>query len=154
MDLEELFGTAVVAQLDLPTPDTVPAGTPLSEAVSRMRKGLRTAILIEEGERVVGVFTEVDFAKKAVARETSHDATVDELMTKEPETATRDMPLSRCFELMSQGNFRHLPVLDEDGKPTHMLTVAHLIQFVAERFPSEVLAMAPNIHQITEVDGG
>ena len=71
-----------------------------------------------------------------------------------PTTVTRDERLSQCLKLMSAGDFRHLPVVDGQGMPTHLLAVRHLMQYLAERYPSEVLAMAPNVFQITEVDGG
>ena len=65
-----------------------------------------------------------------------------------------DTPLSTVFELMSRGNFRHVPVVDDSGAPVGLVAVRHLVQYLAERYPAEVLAMAPDVHQVTAVDGG
>jgi len=154
MKLEDLFERAVVAQLDLPAPEVFSSGTSVRDTVARMREGLRNVALIENEGRVIGVFTEVDYAHKVLGRDVAEDTAIDDFMTGKPTTVRRDTTLSRCFELMSEGNFRQLPVVDEDGKPSGVVTVRHLVQFLADRYPSEILAMAPNVHQITEVDGG
>lgn len=154
MKLENLFEAAVVAQLDLPKPKVFPSGTSVRETVAGMREGLRTVALIENEGRVIGVFTEVDYARKVLGRDIAEETAIDELMTRKPATVRRDTTLSRCFELMSEGHFRQLPVVDEDEKPGGVVTVRHLVRYLADRYPSEILAMAPNVHQITEVDGG
>ena len=154
MKLEDLFERAVVAQLDLPTPEVFSSGTSVGEIVAQMREKLRNVALIENEGRVIGVFTEVDYARKVLERDVAAETTINDFMTGKPTTVKRDTTLSRCFELMSKGNFRQLPVVDEDGKARGVVTVRHLVQYLADRYPSEILAMAPNVHQITEVDGG
>lgn len=154
MKLEDLFEAAVVAQLDLRAPEVFSSGTSVRETVARMREQLRTVALIENGGHVIGVFTEVDYARKVLGRDINEETAIDNFMTEKPTTVRRDTALSRCFELMSEGNFRQLPVVDEDGKPSGVVTIRHLVQYLADRYPSEILAMAPNVHQITEVDGG
>ena len=154
MKLEDLFEAAVVAQLDLRAPEVFSSGTSVRETVARMREQLRTVALIENGGQVIGVFTEVDYARKVLGRDINEETAIDDFMTEKPTTVRRDTTMSRCFELMSEGNFRQLPVVDEDGKPSGVVTIRHLVQYLADRYPSEILAMAPSVHQITEVDGG
>jgi CBS domain-containing protein len=155
MKLEQIFEAAVVAQLDLPPACTVPEGTVIHAAIDKMKDASRSVVVIVDADdKVSGVFTEVDFVRKILGHTIGAEATIDEYMTAGPQTVTRDSKLSDAFELMSRRNFRHLPVVDSDNKPTALLAVRHLVQYIAERYPAEVLAMAPDVHQVTEADGG
>ncbi len=154
MNLDELFGQAVVAELHLRRPHVVTAGTSVAETLAGMRSTRTAAALVVEDDRVVGLFTEVDYVRKVLGETLEGDTTIDTMMTKAPTTVRRDTSLAECMRLMSEGDFRHLPVVDGSSRPTHIVTVRQLSQYLAERYPSEVLAMAPNVHQITEEDGG
>lgn len=154
MNLDELFGQAVVAELSLGPPHVVASGTAVADTIEAMRATRTAASLVVDDERVVGLFTEVDYVRKVLGREIEDGATIDTMMTSAPTTVRRDTPLGECMRLMSEGDFRHLPVVDSAGRPSHIVAVRHRMQYLAERYPSEVLAMAPNIHQITEEDGG
>jgi len=154
MTLDELFDRGVVAELDLRSPLTVATGTPIGETVERMRARRTAVALIVDGGRVVGLFTEVDFVRRVLGEGVALASSIDDHMTRSPSTVKRETRLSECLALMSDGDFRHLPVVDDAGRPTHILAIRHLTQYLAERYPAEILAMAPNIHQIAEVDGG
>jgi len=150
--LDQLFEGAVVAQLDLPEPITVSAGSKLSDAVKAMRESKRGAVVVV-GDGIAGIFTEVDYVKKVLGAGVSAEAKVDDFMTKDPKTVAPDTKLSAAFELMSRGDFRHLPVAN--GKAcSGLLQVRHLNQYLAERFPQDVLALPPDVHQVLAVDGG
>lgn len=155
MKLDTLFEAAVVAQVDLLPALSVPSGTSALEAVKQMRDAKRAVLFIVSGDQLAGIFTEVDFAKKILGNDIGSDVKIDDFMTADPKTVSRETKLADCFAMMSQGNFRHLPVVDSNGKPHNLLAVRHLVQFLAERFPQEVLAMAPDVHQVAaSVDGG
>ena len=64
MKLDTLFEAAVVAQVDLLPALSVPSGTSALEAVKQMRDAKRAVLFVVSGDQLVGIFTEVDFAKK------------------------------------------------------------------------------------------
>ncbi len=72
------------------------------------------ALLVIDNEKVVGVFTERDYARKVILKGKSSKTTkVSELMTKEvlyvgPETSVED-----CMSLMTEKRVRHLPVMEK-----------------------------------------
>ena len=154
MTLDELFDRAVVAELELPPPHVVPAGASVASTIAAMRARKSAVVLIADANRVVGLFTEVDYVRRIVGEDVDPDAAIAGFMTTAPATVQRSTPLSHCLRLMSEGDFRHLPVVDDAGSPTHLLAVRHLTQYLAERYPSAILAMAPNVHQIIQADGG
>jgi CBS domain-containing protein len=71
------------------------------------------ALLVMEGAKLVGVFSERDYTRKvALEGKSSKDVKVEDIMTRNvamvtPKTSTRD-----CMRLMSQKKIRHLPVLE------------------------------------------
>ena len=154
MTLDELFVRAVVAELDLAAPQVVPTGASVADTVAGMRAKRSAVALVVDAGRIVGLFTEVDYVRRILGEQVAPAAPIDGYMTAAPATVRRTTPLSECLKLMSKGDFRHLPVVDDDGAPTHILTVRHLMHYLAERYPSEILAMAPNIHQVSAADGG
>ncbi len=87
---------------------TVDAGTSLTSAVQRMHERRVGAVLVLEGERLVGVFTERDVLR-AVAQGLTDETTVGDWMTRGPETIESTDSADHAAVLMIHGGFRHLP---------------------------------------------
>ena len=109
---------------------TVEAGAPLTDAVRSMDDRRVGAVLVLEGERLVGVFTERDVLR-AVAHGLVPEATVGEWMTRGPETIEPDETAEHAAVLMIHGGFRHLPVVD-DGKVVGILSIRDLMRSVLD----------------------
>lgn len=103
---------------------TTPPDATVREAAQRMTEKDYGAILVtDEGGRIAGILTERDLMKRVVARGLDPDATpVSEAMTAGVKTVTVDDDVSGCLGLMAGGRFRHLPVVDEEGRPQGMLS--------------------------------
>jgi CBS domain-containing protein len=109
---------------------TVEADARLTEAVRSMDDRRVGAVLVLEGERLVGVFTERDVLR-AVAQGLAPAATVGEWMTPGPETIESDATAEHAAVLMIHGGFRHLPVVD-DGKVVGILSIRDLMRSVLD----------------------
>jgi CBS domain-containing protein len=88
------------------------------------------AVLVVDGERLVGVFTERDVLR-AVARGLEPGATVGAWMTAGPETIEPDETAEHAAVLMIHGGFRHLPVV-ESGKVIGILSIRDLMRAVLD----------------------
>ena len=94
---------------------TVPSTATVFDALQVMCEGNTGAVLVTEEEKIVGIFTERDYArdgevKGRVARETIvADVMTSQMVLIKPETT-----LEECAELMAKYHVRHLPVLDKD----------------------------------------
>ena len=88
------------------------------------------AVLVKDGERLVGIFTERDYARKvAIKGLSSKDATIGELMTPNVCTITPSHTIDDVMSIMTQNRFRHLPVVDH-GKITGIITIGDVVKSV------------------------
>ena len=86
------------------------------------------SILIMEDGKLKGIFTERDALDIFVAARRSPDQTdLSDIMTTSPQTIAADASPEAALELMITGHFRHLPVVDGDGKVLGMLSQRDLI---------------------------
>lgn len=90
---------------------TVEPDVRLGEAAKRMVGRGVGAVVVMEGERLLGILTERDLLK-AVASGYSEDARVRDWMTRHPETIDSTDTTDHAAALMIHGGFRHLPVMD------------------------------------------
>jgi CBS domain-containing protein len=83
------------------------------EALGVMAEHDIGAVLVLDGDKLVGVFTERDYARKVVlAGRSSKDSQVSEIMTSQVICVTPDRSVDECMALMTNKRLRHLPVLD------------------------------------------
>lgn len=81
------------------------------------------ALLVVEGKRIAGIFTERDALNKVLAGSLDPDKTkLAEVMVHEPRTIREDKPLSYALQFMADGGFRHVPVTDASGAPVGMVS--------------------------------
>lgn len=73
------------------------------------------ALLVMNGSKLVGVFSERDYTRKvALQGRTSKEIRVEDIMTRDVLVVTPGTLSRECMSLMSQKQIRHLPVLDGD----------------------------------------
>ncbi len=88
------------------------------------------ALVVIEKEKVVGIFSERDYARKIILKgRSSIDTKVSELMTKEVITVAPTDPIDKCMTLMSENRIRHLPVID-DGKLDGLISSGDLLTHI------------------------
>lgn len=104
---------------------TVDSSLPLAEVAARMVERSVGAVLVLDGERLVGILTERDVLR-AVARGIRDDAVVREWMTTDPETIDPDETTEHAATMMMHGGFRHLPVT-EGGAVVGILSIRDLM---------------------------
>ena len=112
---------------EIMTPDVLGLGpgTSLLDAAKRMHERRVGAVVVTEGDRLVGIVTERDILR-AVATE-AIDGSVGDAMTHGPDTIGPDESVGHAAALMIHGGFRHLPVV-EGGDVVGMLSIRDLVR--------------------------
>jgi CBS domain-containing protein len=87
----------------------------LFEALEKMAEKNVGALLVMEGEEVVGIVSERDYARKIILKgRGSKETRVREIMTQDTLYVDPDYRVEECMALMTDGHVRHLPVIEED----------------------------------------
>lgn len=129
------------------TPITAPSGMSVREAATVMKQHHVGAMMVVEGGALVGVFTERDALNRVVAEgRDTQNTTLAEVMTRNPQTISPDASFSAALELMHEGRFRHVPVVD-GGRPIGMIAVRDALGPELESFVYEMLRQ----EQVSEV---
>ncbi|MEA2001821.1 MAG: CBS domain-containing protein [Actinomycetota bacterium] len=90
-------------------------GATVYEALQTLADKNVGALVVVEGDRVIGIVSERDYARKIILLERdSRATTVQDIMTSEVRTVTRDQTVSECMTLITDHHIRHLPVVDGD----------------------------------------
>lgn len=91
-----------------------------------------SALLVVENRKLLGIFTERDYARKIILQgKTSIDTPISEVMTSTPITVAPGDSLDHCMQTMTNRHIRHLPVL-EDGELMGMVSIGDVVKFIIE----------------------
>ena len=122
----------IVAKILHSKPDaTVHTITPAAsvlDALRLMADNSIGALIVTEGEAIVGIFTERDYARKiALMGRTSAVTQVKDVMTSAVMFVKPDQTSEQCMQIMSNNRLRHLPVLN-NGKLLGMISIGDLVK--------------------------
>lgn len=102
------------------------------EAVGLMGEKNIGALVVVEGDEVVGVLSERDYSRKVVLQgRTSRDTRVGDILTRPAITVTFGDSIETCMQLMTCRRIRHLPVV-EDGRLMGLVSMGDLVNWVMQ----------------------
>ena len=133
----------------------VTSGTTVRDAVAKMCDERVNVCLITSDGRLVGILSERDVLHKISDAPQLWDEPVDVVMTPDPITIGLDASVADALWLMNEKNIRSLPAVRKSGEIAGNMTYRALIDYLAARYPIEVLNLPPRPDQVAEnVDGG
>jgi CBS domain-containing protein len=105
---------------------------PVLAAIKKMAEHHVGALLVMTGDRLAGIVSERDYARKVVLLgRSSEDTRVDEIMTAKVVTVTPRQDAHDCMRLMTDKRIRHLPVLAGE-RVVGVLSIGDLVRAVIE----------------------
>jgi CBS domain-containing protein len=105
----------LLAQKSSPETFTIEAKSSVYEALCILAERRIGALVVVEGGRVVGIFSERDYARKTILiGKTSRETAVEEIMGAPAVTVGPETTVAECMALMTRRYLRHLPVLEGD----------------------------------------
>ena len=116
--------------LGVAAPEIVDAATDVDDAIRRMHDKGIDCVLVVDGGRLVGIFTDRDAVLK-VAGTKPEDHRIGALMTHDPVVLRHDETIAVAINKMAVGGFRHIPIVD-DGRPTGVVSARDVFRHLAQ----------------------
>ncbi|MDQ0641370.1 CBS domain-containing protein [Pedobacter sp. W3I1] len=100
------------------------------DALKVMTEKNISAVLVMENDRLHGIFTERDYARKIILQgKSSKDTLIKEAMTANPIVISLSDSIDYCMELMTDKHIRHLPVVEND-EVKGMVSIGDVVKFI------------------------
>ena len=156
-DRYELRGAIVndsIASLEPRKTNEVPPELSVREAVALMNEQHTGCVLVVEDGRLAGIFTERDLLRIVQEDVDTSAIRVGEAMTADPDVLRPDDRLALALNKMSEGGFRHIPLVDGLGRPVGIVAMRDIVRFIVSMFPDAVLNVPPDPAKIPKKYGG
>ena len=144
MELAKNLRIDSVSRLNATPPRQVSPSCSVAEAVELMRQEKVGCLLVCVAEEVVGIFTERDLMKRVIAANKPLSLPVSEFMTSNPVVVHPTDPIRVAVGRMEEGGYRHLPVVNDRGRPLGILSVKRIVHYLVEHFPATVYNLPPD----------
>lgn len=155
MSLERILHDWKVRHLEPSPPVIVAPDTSLAETIKAMMAERAGYAFVCENGSLIGIVTERDYLLKVIGLGVAYSSPVKDFMTPNPTIIREDATLVEAMRLMDAGNYRHLPVLDAEGKLLGVISTRHIISFIVEHFPRDIVNLPPKLDQKSlTVEGG
>lgn len=130
---------------------SIPPDATVYDALAMMAERDVGALLVMSGERLLGIISERDYARKVILQGlSSRETAVHEIMTETLVAATPDSTVEECMRSMTHHRIRHLPVMQSDrvigvisiGDLVNEIisdqaeTIGHLHTYIASNYPA------------------
>ncbi len=165
-EFQELRGALLsdtISILEPTEPICVPELTTIHDTVAQMLAQRQAGVLIVDGEgRLVGIFTERDVLTRVVGPRAVGEeldvrrAPISQVMTRDPDALSLRDRICYAVNRMSVAGYRTIPIVDGERRPIGIVTVNHIIKWLAHIFPEEILNLPPEdkIKRPFQVDAG
>ena len=111
------------------------------DALKVMAEANIGAVLVKEDERIVGIFTERDYARKGeVMGLRAADTRLRKVMTSEMLTVKSNLSVDACMGIMEEHHIRHLPVVD-DGHMVGIISLRDMVDTLIAERESEIVGL-------------
>ena len=125
---------------------TLTSRATVREAASLMVARHVGAVLVVERNRLIGIVTERDLAARVVAPAVDPSRTrLADVMTRAPDTLRPTDSVRDALDLMSNGDYRHLPVVDDDGRLVGIVSIRDLYRCIIDQMEVDVLLLAEGL---------
>ncbi|MGY8827537.1 MAG: CBS domain-containing protein [Candidatus Latescibacterota bacterium] len=154
MQIVEKLREMSVSRLDLSGFVSSSAQTSVADVLKSLRTSKVSAVLVVEGDVLLGVFTERDVLTKIAGNPNTWQQPVADFMTRDPQVMRPEGSINEALQLMEEGHYRNVPILDEQGHVVGNLQQHEVIRFLTDEFPLEVYNLPPDPDRVATTKEG
>jgi CBS domain-containing protein len=154
--ISEILKDTQIYQILRPKCVSSPPDVSLREALQLMQDQKSGYIVVTDKHlHVLGIFTERDVLMKVLGKGVSLDEPMKKYMNTDLVALSKSDSVGAAIKAMEQYNVRHIPLVDELGQMTGVLSVRTIANFISELFPTEVFNLPPKSDQVFDtMEGG
>ena len=118
----------------------VKMGTPVKDVLTLMvSNSVSCVTVVDLDGRIVGIFSDRDVVSKiALSGIDLEQEAIDSYMTVLPHTAYLTSTVAFVLSMMSQGGYRHVPIVDEFDKPVALIGVEDIVDYIVAEMDRDV----------------
>lgn len=110
---------------------SLPPGATVYSAIELMADKRVGALLVIDGDKLAGIISERDYARKIILQgKSSSDTFVREIMTPAPITVRCETTVDEAMRMMVDNRIRHLPVINSEGRVAGVLSIGDLVKWI------------------------
>lgn len=144
MDAETL--QQPIRALRLRTPICVAPTATVREVVTTLQESRGGCVLVTEGKKLLGIFTERDVLKKLAPKGADGaDVPVSEMMTPNPVALHVEDTIVFALHQMHVGGYRHVPLVDSEREAIGIVSVRDIVDYLVEHFEDAVLGNGADV---------
>lgn len=148
MSISAKLSELKIRHLSLREPAMVERHASIHDAVEAMKTHSLGCALVCDGGKLIGLFTERDLLNKVIGEPVEYDHSIEKVMTANPAKLSLDDSVIEVMRLMEEGDYRNIPLVDDEGRAAGVVTVRDLVSYFAEHFPKEALNLPPDPSQL------
>ncbi|MBW8687682.1 CBS domain-containing protein [Chitinophaga rhizophila] len=96
-------------------------------------KNVGALVVLGDNERVVGIFSERDYARRVILKgRASKETLIREIMTENPFTVMEEDSIQDCMVKMTDKHIRHLPVTDDQLRLVGMISIGDVVKYIID----------------------
>ncbi|EAQ76901.1 CBS domain-containing protein [Blastopirellula marina] len=132
----------VIAQLPMRTPLTSSPDAPLGDVLTVLSTNAIGAVVItDDHHRPIGIFSERDALLRLGPDYRDHLSTpISHFMTPDPQSVDKNTPITFAVHQMDVGHYRHLPVVDDEGRVKAVISIRDLLRYLTDRIAEAELS--------------
>jgi len=116
----------------------------LRKAIDAIQKQHVGCILLENNNKLSGIFTERDIVQKIVGNRQDLDKEyVNDYMTLKPDVLHQNDAIGFALNKMIEGGYRHIPIINESGAPIGVISMQDIINHLGDYFYEDIKNLPP-----------
>lgn len=155
MTIERSLRIVEVQALELQPPLVLADSVSVADSIRAMRDNrLGYALITDKDRQLIGIFTERDVFLSVIDDDQTLHHAVASHMTPAPTSVRGTDPVWRVLNLMHEGGYRQIPVVDEEHRVSGCVRAKDIAEYLVNHFSDRVLNLPPDPEQVAKTPEG